>query len=138
MYTNIDICNPNKLLFITICTLSGILVAIYFDESRRQISENFGESHHCKNVNFENFGESHHCKDLKLENFGESHHCKDLKLENFGESHHCKDLKLENFGESHHCKNLKLENFGGFQLTMVSPGLIKTSCKDLCIIMIML
>jgi hypothetical protein len=110
MYTNIDICNPNKLLFITICTLSGILVAIYFDESRRQISENFGESHHCKNVNFENFGESHHCK----------------------------DLKLENFGESHHCKNLKLENFGGFQLTMVSPGLIKTSCKDLCIIMIML
>jgi hypothetical protein len=124
MYTNIDICNPNKLLFITICTLSGILVAIYFDESRRQISENFGESHHCKNVNFENFGESHHCKDLKLENFGESHHCK--------------DLKLENFGESHHCKNLKLENFGGFQLTMVSPGLIKTSCKDLCIIMIML
>ena len=96
MYTNIDICNPNKLLFITICTLSGILVAIYFDESRRQISENFGESHHCK------------------------------------------DLKLENFGESHHCKNLKLENFGEFQLTMVSPGLIKTSCKDLCIIMIML
>ena len=95
MYTNIDICNPNKLLFITICTLSGILVAIYFDESRRQISENFGESHHCK------------------------------------------DLKLENFGESHHCKNLKLENFGEFQLTMVSPGL-KTSCKDLCIIMIML
>ena len=82
MYTNIDICNPNKLLFITICTLSGILVAIYFDESRRQISENFGESHHCKNKKFENFGE--------------------------------------------------------FQLKMVSPGLIKTSCKDLCIIMIML
>ena len=96
MYTNIDICNPNKLLFITFCTLSGILVAIYVDKSRRQISENFGESHHCKNVKFENFGESHHCKDLKFENFGE------------------------------------------FQLKMVSPGLIKTSCKDLCVIMIML
>jgi hypothetical protein len=29
----------------------------YFDESR-DISENFGESHHCENLKFKNFGES--------------------------------------------------------------------------------
>ena len=35
--------------------MTGILVAIYADED---ISENFGESHHCKNLKFENLDES--------------------------------------------------------------------------------
>jgi len=44
-----------------------ILVAFYLINPE-DISENFGESCHCKNLNFENFGESQlkmvSCKDL--------------------------------------------------------------------------
>ena len=37
----------------------GILVAISFDEySPGDISENYSESHHCKNLKLEKFGES--------------------------------------------------------------------------------
>jgi len=40
--------------------------------SPEDISENFGESHHCKNLKLENVGDSHHCKNWKFENFGKS------------------------------------------------------------------
>jgi hypothetical protein len=39
--------------------MPGILVAISFDEySPGDISENYSESHHCKNLKFVKFGES--------------------------------------------------------------------------------